>query len=157
MGIRTDGMIDAEAIVAASRDPKSEHDYDQQTALLAKIASALDHKDARIRDLEAALEAEMKKLGEAMEAVSVLGQEVEYSRLVLNEVKKQRTYEAANRLVPGGCVSSAMETYCARLIAGRVLVNTNPLASAAIVVSEVVPARVRRQYDALEAKLKEPH
>ena len=56
MGIRTDGMIDAEAIVAASRDPKSEHDYDQQTALLAKIASALDHKDARIRELEAEVE-----------------------------------------------------------------------------------------------------
>lgn len=78
---------------------------------------------------EAALLAERDAL---REAVRVLGQEVEYSRLVLNEVKKQRTYEAANRLVPGGCVSSAMETYCARLIAGRVLVDTNPLASAAV-------------------------
>ncbi len=81
------------------------------------------------RDHEAALLAERDAL---REAVRVLGQEVEYSRLVLNEVKKQRTYEAANRLVPGGCVSSAMETYCARLIAGRVLVDTNPLASAAV-------------------------
>lgn len=49
-------MCDAEFIVSQSRNPKSEHGYDANTALHAMIAAALDAKDATIADLREQVE-----------------------------------------------------------------------------------------------------
>jgi len=78
------------------------------------------------------LAAATRRAEEAEGAVKVLAEEVDASRHTLEEVKNQRTYENKNNIVPGGCVSSLLETWCKRLVRSRESVAANPIASAAL-------------------------
>ena len=83
--------------------PNCEHDFSESSKA----------KDARI----AALEAENKRLAEERDGWQ---REAKLSRTILEELKKQKEYEIANRLIPGGALlCSAMGSLCHQLLDAR--------------------------------------
>jgi hypothetical protein len=103
--IRTDGMIDADNIVARAQNPKSEHDYDSNTALRHMIAVAMDAKDAEIRRLGEMVSHLHTLLREATEAATKR-YELQFtaeSKLAAMETRVGEMEEALTRIARYPC------------------------------------------------------